>query len=144
MATTQTDIEIARYVSKLIFQFLFGKTLAEIEAEMLETTPAGQEHHAKQVHEQAIDRLRSIGLHMNRTGLDPVEPAERVMHVTSAEQAARPFPHEQSNSIRQKLSDLGALADIEPQAADKHQTAVDRLESMSRGFSSARARRPQQ
>ena len=137
--TSQSDIEIARAVSKMIFQFLFGKTLAEIEAEMLETTPAGQEHHAKMVHDQAVDRLRKIGMQLHSTTLDPATP-ETVLAVrgVTAEQAAQ----NRSNSIRQEMAHLGALADIEPQAADQHQAAVDRLESMARGLSSTRASRP--
>ena len=133
--TSQSDLEIARAVSKMIFQFLFGKTLAEIEAEMLETTPAGQEHHAKEVHLQAVDRLREMGLHLHKMGLDHVDPAARVMRGTSAETA-------HANHIRKEMADLGALADVEPKPADRHQAAVDRLESMAQGFSSTRASRP--
>ena len=134
MGTTQSDIEIARYVSKMIFQFLFGKSLAEIEAEMLETTPVSQEHHAKQVHDQALERLRSIGLHFHNMGLDPVGPDVWVTRGTSADRA-------QENHILQEMADMGALADVEPKPAALHQAAVDRLESMARGFSSTRAGR---
>lgn len=108
MAASQSDVEIARYVTKLIFQFLFGRSLADIESELVETTPAGEERHAKFVHEQAIERLREIGARMD------IEPVHK--------------PRAQSDMIREELDSLSA---IKPRGTLNHQTALNRLSEIT-------------
>lgn len=108
MAASQSDLEIAHYVTKLIFQFLFGKSLAEIQSELTETTPAGEEHHAKFVHEQAIERLREIAVLMD------VEPEL--------------MPQAPANRIREELNCLVA---IKPRDTLIHQAALNRLTKMA-------------
>lgn len=68
-----SDDEMCRHLARLIRQFLFGKTLAEIEADMAENGVERAEKPNASVHAAALKKLESIADEM-----DPI-PKPKVM-----------------------------------------------------------------
>lgn len=68
-----TDLEIMRHLVRMIRQFLLGKTIEEIEAEMAKTRVETAERTNVVVHQAAIDRLRQMADDLDPAASYPLE-----------------------------------------------------------------------
>ncbi|MDO8777163.1 MAG: hypothetical protein Q7K57_52325 [Burkholderiaceae bacterium] len=78
MTITTLEQDACRALAKMIRQFLFGFTLAEIEADLDKNQVERDEVRAKQVHKMALERLEKLAMGLEIEGT-PVRKTETML-----------------------------------------------------------------